>query len=82
MKINERNKMTFPQLWKKLTIEEAAMVRKNVTIGMKITPSTFWRWWNGYAVPRSLSDKKDFVNIINETLGLNTDADTLFPESK
>lgn len=82
MKINERDKMTFPELWLTLTLAETKAVRKNITRGLRKTTPTFWRWYKGEATPDSYAEKALFALIINETLDMDTDADTLFPDKK
>ncbi len=80
MKINERNKMTFPQLWKDLRQTEMRDVRREIQEGLRKDRATFWRWYKGDKTPSSFAEKQMFANIINRVLGIQTTPDTLFPK--
>ncbi|MDE6871590.1 MAG: hypothetical protein K2J62_05640 [Bacteroidales bacterium] len=85
MKKNEtakRETMTFPELWRDLRLDEADDVRRSIKEGLRKTTATFWRWYTGAAEPETYAERMYFAKIINETLGINTDADILFPPKK
>lgn len=77
----QRERMSFPELWRDLRADEAKAVRKNIKEGLRRCASTFWRWYTGQKSPELFAERKLFAEIINDTLGIDTDADTLFPNN-
>lgn len=85
MKKNERSKMTFPQLWKDLRKDEETCLRVQLT--KRLHKATDWRptlcrWYQGKNAPQSYAEQALVAEVINEVLGISTDAGTLFPNNK
>lgn len=81
MKISERNKMTFGQLFlKELSQEDAKALRRAIVDETDVCPSTLWRW--GHDLMPAFPTQHLIRRIIAEQLGIVTTVGVLFPRKK
>ena len=80
MQINNVDSRTFPALWNDLTKPQQELLGYQlIRKGCTTTRQTVWNWATGKSRPATAISRNSVVKVIENSLGIRTYAETLFP---